>query len=334
MSYGGYTFNKVQLGRESTAGTAVAATTIWRGEFASLKDERTRVIVEEQVGQLTPAERSYDSAYLGRLTQPATPMTFEQLPHLFEAGIETVTPTDNTGNYTYGPYAFPTGTTLNTIKTYTIEAFNNIADADAREMPYSFVEQIDLAANAGEAWTMAGTWVGRKIDTSTPTSLSTLVAVQEALLPRTTLFIDATGGTIGSTQKTGVLMGATLSIRTGIIPVMVGDGNLYFSTVKFTRPEITFSLTLELEEVGGVSVVNAERVIYESDAIRLFRLNIAGSDANRSIVFDFAGKYDSVDDYQNADGNTTVKFNGHAVNSATDSLFFEASVTNLLSALP
>lgn len=330
--YGPFSANKIQLGREATAGTAVAATTIWRGQFARLEDARTRNIVEEQIGLMVQAERSYDSQYLARLTMPATPLTFEQVLHILEAGCKTATPSGS-GPYVY-TYNYPTGNTPNTIKTYTIEAFNAVSDDDYREAAYCFVEEYTFSMTAGEAWQMSANWIGRQLSTGTPTSLSTLLTVEEALGMRTKLYIDATGGTVGSTQVTGVLMGADMTVRTGIMPVFVGDGNLYYSAVKHTGPEITFSLTLELEETDGVSRVDTERLIYEADAVRLFELELDGSDANHEMTIQWAGKYDSIGDYSNSDGNTTVQLSGHGVYSATDTLFWEAVVTNQVSAVP
>jgi hypothetical protein len=330
MAYATYSLNKIQLGRESTAGTAVAATKVFRGSFAMLEDARTINVVDEQIGLLVPAERAFTSAYLGRLSMPNTPLTTLQVCDILEAGVETVTP-GGAGPYTY-TYNFPTGTTLNTIKTYTIEAGNASVTSDVREMEYSFVEEFEFSANAGEAWQMSANWVGRQLSSSTFTAALTAPSVTELILPRTKLYIDATGGTVGSTQVSGVLMGAQMNVTTGIMPVPVGDGNLYFSGHKFTAPTITFSLTMELENTADA--VATERAIYESQAVRLFHLQLnGGSDANNEMTIEWAGKYDSISDYQNSNGNTTVTFEGHAVYSSTDSLFWEAAVTNTAASL-
>ena len=331
-TYGGYTYNKVQLGRESTPGTAVAATTIWRGAFAMLEDDRERVTVEEQVGLLAPAERSYDTKLGAKLAMPGTPLTFEQVLHILEAGVGTVTPT-GTGPYVY-TYAFPTGTSVNTIKTYTIEAGNVQVPSDVHEMEYAFVTEFEFSASAGEAWEMSATWMGRQMTQTSFTGSLSLPSVEEALLPKTKLYIDASGGTIGSTQKVGVLMGASIKVSTGIQAVPVGDGNLYFVAHKFTRPEITFTLTLELEEDSGSSVVATERTAYRNNDVRLFRLDTPGSSSNRNFRLDWAGKYDQVGGYEDTDGNTTVQLEGHAVYSSADALFWQAVVTNNLASVP
>jgi hypothetical protein len=333
MAYGGYAHNRIQLGREGTAGTAVASTQIWRGRFANIEDQRTRVTVEEEVGILVNAERTYTSQYLAGLAMPATELTFEQVLHLLEAGIKTATPT-GAGPYVY-TYDMPTGNTVNTIKTYTIEAHNVIAPADSREMYYSFVESMTFEAEAGQAWMMSANWKGRTPTSAVPTASLTLPTVEEALLAKTKLYIDPTGGTLGSTQVVGVLMGASFEITTGLVPVPVGDGNLYYVAHKFVRPQVNFSLTLELEETGGVSRVATERAIAEADTVRLFRMRIDGSSANRRMDIDWAGKYDlPMGAYQNSNGNTTVTLSGHAVYSTADTKFVTVAVTNNLATVP
>jgi hypothetical protein len=333
MAYGAYSHNRIQLGRETTPGTAVPATVVWRGRFANIEDRRTRVVVEEEVGILVNAERSYTSGVLAGLAMPATEMTFEQLPHILEAGIGTVTPT-GANPYVY-TYTMPTGNTVNTIKTYTIEAYNVIGVADYREMAYSFVESFSLTGAAGEAWMMSADWLGRIPVTGTPTAALTPPTVEDVLFPKTKLYIDASGGTIGTTQVTGVLMGAEINVTTGLVVVPVGDGNLYFAAHKFVRPEVTFSITMELEQTASNSRVATERGISETDSVRLIRLSTEGSTASRKVVIDLAGKYDLPSGtYENANGNTTATFSGRAVYSSADALFMSIAVTNTLSALP
>lgn len=329
MAYAPFSNNYMQLGRESTAGTAVAATTVWRGAFAMIEDTRERVIVEEQIGAFTQAERSYDAFLRAQWSQPSTPLTFEQVCHILEAGVKTATPTGS-GPYVYA-YAYPfSGTTTNTIKTYTIETGNVTVSGDQYKMEYSFVEEFEFSGTANESWMMQSTWPGRQMTQASRTAALTAPTVNDARFNRTKLYIDASGGTIGTTQKTGVLMGANVRVRTGLIPVPVGDGQLYFAASKWTQPEITFSITLELEDS---SVVATERTQYRSNNVRLIRL-LCDESANLKFQVDLAAKYDNVAPYTNSDGNTTVVLEGHAVASSADSLAATFTVTNGLSAIP
>lgn len=327
-TYSPYSNTKTQLGRESTAGTAVASTTIFRSPFSMLEDGRERMIVEEQIGNFVSAERSFDGLLAAKWAQPSTELTYEQVCHILEAGCKTATPS-GTGPYTR-VYNYPySGTTVNTIKTYTIETGSATVSADQYEAEYAFVEDFEFSGAFGEAWTMQSNWLARQMTQASFTSSLTAPTVNEALFNHCLLYIDASGGTIGTTQKTGVLTAANVKVKTGLMQVPVGDGALYSVAHKWTQPEITFSITLELEDG---SIVATERGIYRSNGTRLIRLKTSPS-ASLQFQIDIAGKYDSVSDYENSDGNTTVTLEGHGVASSTDSLSLTFTMINGVAAL-
>lgn len=323
-TYSPYSNTKAQLGREVTAGTAVAASTVWRGPFSMIEDTRERTIVEEQIGAFVQAERSYDSLLSARWSQPSAPLTYEQVCHILEAGVKTVTPS-GTGAVKTRVYNYPfSGTSVNTIKTYTIETGSATVSADVYEMEMAFVEDFEFSGAFGEAWTMQSNWIGRQMTGTTFTSSLTAPAVNDCLFNHTLLYIDASGATIGTTQKSGVLTAANIKVKTGLMQVPVGDGQLYAVDYKWTQPEITFSLTMELEDA---SIVATERGIYRSNGTRLIRLKASPSAALQFQV-DMAAKYDSISDYENSDGNTTVTFEGHGVASSADSLALTFTILN------
>jgi hypothetical protein len=324
MAYAPFSNNYVQMAQEGTPGTSVPALHVWRGAFSMLEDSRTRVIVDEQIGTLFQPERSYDSMLMATWNQPDTPLTFEQILHILEAGVKTVTPT-GAGPYVYA-YTMPVTGSFNTTKTYTIETGNVTVAGDQYEMAYGFVESFKLSGNPGETWMMGSVWKGRQMVQAAKTGSLTVPTVNEAPFAYTKLYIDATGGTIGTTQKTGVLMGAEVNVTTGLKAVPVGDGNLYFAATKWTKPEVTFSLTIELEDS---SVAATERGFYRSNTTRLIRL-LCERSANLKLQIDLAARYDSISDYSNTDGNTTLTLNGHATLSSADSLSASFTITNNL----
>lgn len=57
MAPGRKRLSYIQLGKESTAGTAVAATAIWRGMGSALSDDREIVQVEELIAIMDGAAR-------------------------------------------------------------------------------------------------------------------------------------------------------------------------------------------------------------------------------------------------------------------------------------
>lgn len=323
--YAAYARNVLQLGREATAGTLVAAAHVWRGPFSSLEDTEEQKVLEEEIGNLFGQEVVFTTMYGGRLSMPETPMSFEQLTHIFDAGWMDAAPVGTTTlvrTYTDVPG------TPQTLRTYTIEAGNFDAAADNQRMGYAFVEEWQLSAAAGAEWMMSATWIGRQVAVNALTASLTPPTVQIGLLPMTKLYIDATGGTVGTTQKTGVLMGASIKRTTGWRIVPVGDGSRLYTAIKMTKPEATFSLTLELQQDTGVSLVAAERAFWRSKTIRQFRLEIDGEDVDHELKLDWAGRYSAIGAYENADGNTVVTLEGRMIYSVADTLFMEAVLTN------
>ena len=204
---------KIQLGRETTAGTAVAATSIWRGVGGMIKDVREVTMVEEQVGFVQNILRSYIGSIGGSLSMAATPATFEQLPHILEAGIKTVGTGAADGVGSGKIYDYVKGTTsIETLKTYTIETGDN---QQAEEMEYSFVESFTLSAARGEAVMMSADWIGRQVTNTTFTGSLTVPTVDEVLAGTGLLYIDANSGTIGTTAVTGTLLDWELNVTTG-----------------------------------------------------------------------------------------------------------------------
>lgn len=329
MAYGPFSSNRIQIGAETTSGTAVAADIIWIGPAADIED--TQVVMRpgqtDNTGMLLPTARTYISQLSAALSIPETEATYEHLPHIFEAAIKTATPSGSSP-YTYS-YA-PGVSTANTIKTYTLESGNAIA-GDGNEMEYGFVESFTLSGKSGEAWKVTSNWRGRQKTVATMTGALSLVSVEEILFGKTKLYIDATGGTIGTTQESGVLLEASLTYNSGIQPVFAADGTLYFTAHKITPPSLDFTLTLELDTTANTVVT--ERAFWKSQTTRLIRLIATGS-ASREFTVDIAGKYTSVGGYQNSNGNTTVQLSGTAVYSSTDSLFCVFEIDNLLTTLP
>ena len=148
---GSRALRKLQLGRETTAGTAIPATTIWRG-LGVIKDNRDVMFPEEDVGILGGTDRSYIAKYWSELAMPAVEATFEQIPYIFEAGIKLIqTGTVDTAGSGY-IYTYPAPTTAqNTHGTYTIEGGD---DQQAEEFDYVFVKHFNLSGDGQSALMM------------------------------------------------------------------------------------------------------------------------------------------------------------------------------------
>lgn len=323
--YAAYDRNVTQLGREATPGAVAAATTIWRGPFAMLEDTENQQVLEENVGSRYPAAHIYSTMYGGRLSMQEAPLTFEQIMHIWDAGWMDAAPT---GTTTFVRTYVDDPNTTQTIRTYTIETGNLDASADNQRMSYAFVEEWQISAEAGREWTMSATWIGRRVSANPLTPALAVPQVQVAVLPMTKLYLDSATGTVGTTQMSGVLMAASIKRTTGWRAVPVGDGSRLFAGIKQLMPETTFSLTIELEQDAGVSLVASERAAWRSRTSRQFRLAIDGDDADHKLRIDWSGYYTAIGAYENADGNTTVTLEGAMTYNAAKNLFMTAVLTN------
>jgi len=341
MTYATWPFNLCQMGRGTAITTggaigsdnAIAATTVWRGVFGGFDDTRERQTTEEDVGTMASAERTADTRLMATVPMPQTTLTYEQILHVLEASMGQVNPTGTApGPYVYA-YSVPLSTTPPTIRPYTLRVGNVLAPSDIKIVPGSWVQEWEMSGEAGSFWTVQATWQGQRGINGAFTSAIALPAVQDVIFSNTSLFIDASGGTIGTTQIQGVLIAASIKYASAIEWVPPGDGTLYPTRIKIGRPRITYTLTLELQEVSGVSRVAQQRAAFENNTLQLIRLRCPGT-SGRYINWDIAARHDSVGAYEkNGDTNTTVTIEGHADYSATDALMFGVSVANGLASV-
>lgn len=305
---------QIQLGRETTAGTATTATTRWRG-LGALEDLREVTFPEEFIGVIGGGDRSYIAKVEGSLTMDDADCTFEQLPHILIAGIaNTTTGTqDGTGSgyiYTYNI----AHSTAPTIQTYTVRAGDN---QQAEIMAYSFVKSFSIKGNAGEAVMMSAEWTGRQVTTG---SFSTGVAVPDVetvLAANGALTLDPVTNTYGQTTLDDSLIAFEINYdnlnaaKYAFSPGGSASNPPFFSFTYAGNREITGSLTFE-HNAGAV----AEREAFRNQTPRLLRLwfygsalTTAGAYSTKQLKIDLPIKYESFDALDDMDGNSIVKAN-------------------------
>lgn len=316
--------SKLQLGAETTPGTAVPATFIWAGQNTRLSDERKIGQSLQWVGTLLPSARRYIASHSAKITIPETTLTFEQVCHLFEMGIMTATPEEEGSGYLRA-YVFPTAG-ANTIKTYTAECGD---DVSVWRAPYVFAERIEIKGAAEEAWTVSADLRGRGVTAGSFTSLNAPTGLEDALFQLSSLYLDDSGGSIGGTQIRAAFVGLTLTIDTGLRPLFSGDGALHFTLHRQVGPKITGTLSLEHD-----SATKAELAAAQEGAVRLFRLDVKGSAlstpgstfSTKALRVDMAIQYTAVPSLADREGNTIIELPFEAVDS--DALVPTITVVN------
>jgi len=326
---------KIQIGAESTPGTPVAATTIWRG-IGLLEDLREVKHVEEQVGIALPTTRAYIPMLGCKVAFDPIEATFQQLPYIFEAGVATETPTqDGAGSDYIYEYIMPT-TAVNTLRHYTIEMGDNVL---VQETDYAFVEKFKISGNATEGVMMSADWRGRDVvDASFTGALSvpTLIPGDHLVFGGSTLAIDAVGGTLGATAITSTLLSFDLDVTTGLKAKWTNLGK-DFDYVYFDKGSFDATLKLVYEnDTNGI----AQRDLFEAATPRQLRLQFTGPavatpGTTYSVLtfqIDAAGIYTSMPQ-SDKDGNTTIEAEMKIGYDLTAALGLTFRVVNELSAL-
>ncbi len=329
---GSRSLRKIKLGKETTAGTNLDATTIWRGTGV-IHDQRDRVFPKEDVGVLGGTDRSYTAKYWSDLTLDSVEGTFEQLPYIFEAGVKTAAASaDGSGSGYIYEYAASI-TSQNTTTTYTIEGGD---DQQEEEAAYWFCKHFNLSGDGQGALFMSSDWVGRVTANGTFKAALSVPSVEEILVNKGTLYIDDSGGSIGGTEVSSTLFGINFDYTTGLQEYWAVDGSLDFNLIKFTEDEIKLELTYE----HNASAVT-EKAKYQDGSTRLLRLKIEGSAFTtagtdytyKTLIIDVAGVYEDWSELQDQDGNDVVTATLRVRYSPADTLKAEFVIVNDLAAL-
>ena len=330
MTQGIKALRRLQLGQETTAGTAVAATTYWRG-VGTIQDNLETVFPEEDIGYISGVDRSYIPKTEALLTLDSTEATFEQLPYILNAGIYGVSPTtDATGGGIFS-YTFPTVSTdvkvTTDLYTYTWEGGDN---AQSERFAFGHVRSFTLSGDAGQALMLSAEIVGRQVSATTDfTGGLSIPTVEEILFSKGKLYIDAVSGTIGTTQVSNEFLSMDLSVTTGWVPVYTADGNIYFSFTKQVQPEIILQITFE-HNTNAIAQIAAWR----AGTAKQLRLEFDGSASTKELLIDLAGKWDNFEKIGERDGNDIVTGTFRARYNSTAALFAEFVCRNNLASLP
>lgn len=301
---------KLQLGGESTSGTAVAATAIWRGENSELVDDREVAFVEEQIGVMTSTTNAYVPKEAASVTMGSTSVTCQQLPYILEGAIEAATPVqDGTGAQPYVRiYNVPT-TADNTRKTFTIEWGDN---EHVQETDYAYVESFKITGNGGEGLMMEANWRGRTVVDSSFTSV-TLAAIEPSdnlVFGGSNFYRDGTGTFPATTEVTSTLLSFELDVTTGLTSKFTNLGK-DFDFTYFNKDAFSATLSLVYEHNAGT---DTERDTFEAATPRSVQLKFEGGVfgtvgavySNFTLLIDAVGVYTEFPP-SDLDGNSTVE---------------------------
>jgi hypothetical protein len=299
-----------------------------------LVDERVKVTPEEDISILSGTDRQYEPMLGGTITTEGV-ATFEQLGHIFDAGIVEATPaTDGAGSNKIYTWTYPTTAAASAIQTYTIEGGDNTR---YDEMEYSYVESFSLTGEIEQAVMVSAVWKGRQVQTCAVSTAATVPIVEEILFQEGKLSFDVIGGTSGTTPKTATWRSFSMDCNTGWVGQATGDGEKYFSYMKNVGSEITLDVQMEYN-----STATAEVDFWRAGTARLVQLKFEGSAFDttgttyqvHTLAIDLAGKWESFAGLEDADGNDVITGTFKAGYDPTSTSYAVVTIAQDLAALP
>ena len=338
MAAGRKNLRRVQLGLESTAGTAVAATTIWRGPAVGFDELSEVVQVEEQVGIFDGLDRDAISVLFAGMELPDQPLTFEQFPYILALayGGPVTGVQDGAGTGYVYTTTIPTTAGPTTPRRYTVEGGD---DSENEEMEYAHCTAFTIKGEHKGLTMFNASLRGRQINDSTVTPALAIPAVEDSVVSMGLVYIDAIGGTFGTTQVSAQILAFEITHEIMWVPKWAIDGNKYFSHLVYAGHKITGKITFEHDT--AVRRSGGAKADFEARTARKLRINLLGSalttpatHATKKVTIDMPIKYLKAGTLDEMDGNDIVDMEFSSKYNATAATQGSIVVVNQLTALP
>lgn len=328
---------RLQLGKETVAGTAVVATTRWRGPGV-LKDTREVEEFESQFGILGQTDASAVVALGGQVDLAATPLTFEQFPYLLAMafGGPTTGAADGIGTDKIYTTNVPT-TSLPTLQTYTLEGGDN---NEVERLEYVYCTKFSIVGQPKKAITMSASLMGRQVARfGSGFTAAAIPTVEEALFQKSKVYLDAIGGTPGTTQVANAVLGYKIDVSVPTVPKFTADGNLYFSFPQYVEQTISGEITFEHD--ASVDGNTGAKVDFRAQTPKLLQIKIEGSSAatggttyqKKTVLITLPIKWKAVGGLEDMNKNDIVKMQFRSRYNATAGNAGSFVVVNELTAL-
>ena len=239
-----------------------------------------------------------------------------------------------------GPYTWvitPVLTGQAAIKTVTGEFVVDDASSKhyEKESAYLFTTEFEITLEPNEPAKLKYTMEGRAESTSTVTAALAPITGRTVVPSNLfALWIDDTGGTIGTTAKTQTLRSTKIKVVTGVKPDFTLDGRTTLDHTGQQSQMLTGEVELTLEHnANGATEVAAWR----AGTVRLIRIkadNGVATTGNRQIVLDMGVAWTDDPEFDQEDGIELVVMKGALEYDSGMGGAFIASVINALAAQP
>lgn len=327
---------QAQAGIETTRGTAVAAT---RKVYAQITPSYAKALMDfaDTTGTFMDRRRAaYGREKVGFSAKDIC--TFEDLPWwaglFMKGGVSGVTDAGTPPAYTY---TFLPSVATDDLESITLE-FNEAGNPyeSAQVMVTKATLRMDADNDQEPGWMLDLELMGIDWSTTVFTVALSDRATEVIMARGTKLFIDDAGGTIGTTQKLGSLINASIAIDTGIHFKAFSENATGYAPNKVGRKayrvdsQFTFEFDSDTEFAKYRNTAPQERLIrLQSDGTEIH----GGTSVKKSMKLDLYGYWNSWA-RSDRDGNLTAQFGHAGFYNPTAAKMIQLAIVNALVSLP
>lgn len=332
---GSQLFTYLQLGKESTAGTAVAATRMLYPDGTGLWNldrMRTRHDGAHRGTRTNRTHVTQQGVTLGIPFRTASDVgvSFDELIYPFcqlKGGVTgSGGAADKTWTFT------PSQTGSNAQESFTIEFGDDIQEYEAE---YCQASDFTLSAGVDDLTQLEMNFFGRQSSKSTKTSVTANNGVKIPGYLWTIKFATTQSGLTGASVQSNFLVGWSLNVQTGLVPRKYQDGNAYFGQTVEAAP-ITGTLDLVVESTStAVSQFYDKAAADTIDFVRLKATGPALGGTNYSAQIDLCVSYDDPEVIgAESDGVNLYNVKAHLMYDSTWTNSIVGTIVNSLASIP
>lgn len=322
-------FRSIQIGKETTNGTRVAATKKLIGTLQLTPSKGWHRPVDEN-NSLAEFRRAIAVSQMANIRYEGD-ITYQQLVDFLSMAVKgAIAPTTPGGGVNTRLWTFtPNLATKNVPDSFTFEYGD-----DSQEFESGFVicRDLELAVALNNTAMLRANMFAHYPVKSTFTGALSDPTVVEIVANHVKVWVDGTWAALGTTLKSNFLSGATVRLTTGFNPVKHADGLLDFTKISESKRHLEISMDIVMG-AGAVTEYDA----YEAGTDRAIRLKFTGPIIEGALAYEFTvnaiGKYLSEPTiFGEKDGEDIISltFGSHKDSSGNE---FSLAVQNNIAAL-
>lgn len=316
----------VQIGVESTSGTAVAANkkllgmSIEPNVKVNVKNYRP---MGAKFSTITALGKDWTEAKI------SGPLTYTDIVYMLAGNVAYAAPVQQGGTTAYLWTATPAQSSEDTIKTYTVEQGSSVR---AHKAAYGLVNSFGYSITRDEAMVKGSMLMKPITDGITLTATPTDIALVPCLPTEFSLYNDPASGDLGTTKLTrGFSVDWECSNRfLGVWPIDAAVSG--FASHVETEPEPIFKVLLEADAVGMGFLADVR-----AGTRSFFRVEAIGAEVDTG--YDYTFQHDvsaecvDVGEFKDEGGVYALEYTFRAIYDSSWGKAFQFKITNALTAL-